>query len=145
MIDKEKMVKALRHCAHDYGNCNSSSCPFYGSHSTNSRVCRYNLMMAAANMLDDNKLEFYARYENFEVRTCAENLTAGNDTIELVKWNGDHCFVIAFFKREEGGYCLHFVGNRFFDHIPADVRANVMEMLDMAQKALNDYFERSKI
>ena len=38
-------------------------------------------------------------------------------THELVKWQGDTCYTVAFFQKHKEGYDMRTVGDRFFqDH-----------------------------
>ena len=38
-----------------------------------------------------------------------------NKAHELVKWEGDTCYVIAFFRQGKEGYDMETVGERFFE------------------------------
>lgn len=53
------------------------------------------------------------RFKNFEVRTNQGN----PEKLEVVKWFGDSCIVIAFIEYDpkEPGWCLRSVGMRFID------------------------------
>lgn len=54
------------------------------------------------------------RFRNIEFRW-----SKCNNKYELVKWNeapnSDTCYVIAFFDRDEEGYNMRTIGNRFFE------------------------------
>ena len=38
-----------------------------------------------------------------------------NSLHELVQWEGERCFVIAFFRAKKEGFDMETVGERFFD------------------------------
>ena len=61
-----------------------------------------------------------------------------NKLHELVKWNQDTCFVIAFFREDKEGYNMETIGDRFFlDH-------NAWIVAKHAIKFLNDCFEEAE-
>ena len=49
------------------------------------------------------------------LRNIEFTYSKGNRAWELVKWNGETCFVIAFFDRHKEGYAMRTVGGRFFE------------------------------
>ena len=39
----------------------------------------------------------------------------GCNTYELIKWSAGYCYVIAFFYRNDEGYDMRTIGERFFE------------------------------
>lgn len=99
------------------------------------------------------QLEFHWKYKNYELRACPKHLARltpdePNETIDLVAFakdgNGkDYCFSLAYFRKDDEGYYLHFVGSRPFEYIDAEDVPFVWAALNSAQKILDAYFELS--
>jgi len=96
------------------------------------------------------KLEFNRKIGNIEVRACPAGLGKPckgkpNDTIDVVMWNEDADgkpwrFSIAYFKRGNEGYSLHFVGARPFMYVAEERVPELWEALHEAQKVLDGWF-----
>ena len=100
-------------------------------------------------------LEFSFKYKDYELRACPSRLVRlspddKNETIDLVKWydyNGQRCcYSLAYFRKNDEGYYLNFVGSRPFDNIaPEDVKI-IWSMLKQAQEILDEFFnEESEV
>jgi len=59
-------------------------------------------------------------------------------THELVKWQGDTCYTVAFFQKHKEGYDMRTVGDRFFQDHDAWIVAK------HAIVFLNDCFDEEK-
>lgn len=96
--------------------------------------------------------EFRWRFHDYEIRTVREQFDNQNGyfnlkskvreniPLELVKWEGSSCYVIAWFCREEhgDGYELHSVGNRLF-HVESGEIAEIWDQLKAGQEMLDKY------
>ena len=98
----------------------------------------------------NKRFDFSWEFRNFEVRTCHEDYENKNSPlqkncpIELVKYFDDKhtsCYVVAYFRLDDEGYELHFVGNRPMQDISGDEMASIWTQLCAAQKMLDAYFE----
>lgn len=60
---------------------------------------------------------FNCRIRDLEVRSCDRLLLdrRPHTTAEIVKWDGDHCWTVARWIKEDDGFSLKFVGDRPFD------------------------------
>lgn len=97
------------------------------------------------------ELNFSWKYKDYELRACPKCLVKTriydkNETIDFIKWatNSDdkkYCFSLAYWRREDEGYELKFVGNRPFDEIETEDIEKVWGALRMAQNVLNEWFK----
>lgn len=96
------------------------------------------------------ELEFSFKYKNYELRACPKHLVHfhpddKNETIDLVRWEHDgekpYCFSLAYFRRNDEGYSLYFVGGRPFRYID-DKDVKVLWLaLKHAQEILDEFFD----
>jgi hypothetical protein len=100
--------------------------------------------------MTEQQLEFSWKYKDYELRACPERLVRfdnePNETIDLVKWytntNGEkRCYSLAYWRKNDEGYYLHFVGNRPFQDILLEDVEVVWKALRVAQKVLDGWFE----
>lgn len=91
--------------------------------------------------------EFDWKFQDFEIRTTKGN---GHPYVELVKWydyKGRRvCFTLAYWYRDkDGGYCLHFVGDRPLEYI-AEIDVSVIwKQLFLAQKMYEDAEKKGEV
>ena len=81
------------------------------------------------------------RVEGLEYRTCDINLGSTKElcTGEIVKWIGDTCYTLAYWKKDSEGFNLKFIGERPFDtNIDKD---EFWSLAEMGQKQLTACFE----
>ena len=93
--------------------------------------------------------EFSFKYKDYELRACPQRLVRfdpnePNETINLVKWDRrddgqPYCYSLAYFRHDDEGYYLHFVGSRPFDHIEPDDVKIIWPALSDAQKILDSF------
>ena len=59
------------------------------------------------------------KYKDFEFRTVDRFLTSKGqlNTVELVKWNGDSCYTLLYWVKDDEGYYITFIGSRPMDDI----------------------------
>lgn len=98
-----------------------------------------------------HKLVFSRKIGNIEIRACPPRLVSvwygePNDTIDVVMWQKDskgkpYCFSIAYFVRDDEGYCLKFVGARPFLYVADERVPELWEALHEAQKVLDGWFD----
>ena len=101
--------------------------------------------------MDTQKLEFNWSYKDYELRACSQRLVLlkddePNETIDLVKWQTDSsgnrsCFSVAYWKKDNEGYYVHFVGSRPFEHIEPEDLEVVWKAMNVAQKVLDGWFD----
>ena len=98
----------------------------------------------------NRNFEFNWEFRNFCIRTVHEDYKDKNSPlrknhpIELIKYFDEKhksCYVVAYFALDEGGYELHFVGNRPMKDITPETMSSVWSQLQAAQKMLDAYFE----
>lgn len=98
----------------------------------------------------NKRFEFSWEFKNFAIRTMHKNYEDRNSPIrkdcpiELIKYLDDKhssCYVVAWFRLDDEGYELHFVGSRPFKDISADEMQSIWPQLQAAQKMLDAYFE----
>ena len=59
--------------------------------------------------------KYQYRINDIEARSCNKFLMSDEDTtIEIVKWQGDICYTLAYWVMDSEGYDLKFVGDRPF-------------------------------
>lgn len=100
------------------------------------------------------KLEFNHKIGNIEVRACPPRLVSmwygePNDTIDVVSWQKDangnpYRFSIAYFKRNDEGYSLKFVGARPFLYVDESRVPELWKALHEAQKVLDAWFDETE-
>ena len=105
--------------------------------------------------MTEQKLEFSWRYEDYELRACPKRLVAfeggePNETIDFIKWQTDssgerYCFSLAYWRRDDEGYELKFVGNRPFVYIEPEHIEIIWKALRVAQKVLDAWFDMESI
>ena len=93
------------------------------------------------------------KYKDYELRACPKGLAKFNDedalneTIELVKWRFNdkdpYCFTIAYWKKNDEGYNLHFVGERFVKYILSEDVSILWKALASAQSFLDSWYAMS--
>lgn len=81
---------------------------------------------------------FHLRLGDVSVRACDEHLASFKElsTAEIIKWQGETCYTVAFWKKGREGYDLHFVGNRPFDISPEIF----FKLARFGQETLNENF-----
>lgn len=93
---------------------------------------------------------FSWKFKNFEIHTVHQDSKDKNSPlrkncpVELVKYFDDkhsNCYVVAWFELDNGGYDLHFIGNRPMKDISAEEISSIWLELQAAQKMLDAYFE----
>lgn len=98
----------------------------------------------------NRNFEFNWEFRNFCIRTVHEDYKdkdsplKKNCPVELIKYFDEKhksCYVVAYFTLDEGGYDLHFVGNRPMKDISPEEMSSVWAQLQAAQKMLDAYFE----
>lgn len=100
------------------------------------------------------KLEFNRKIGNIELRACPVALCTPlkgvpNTTVDVVMWHKEPdgkswCFSIAYFVRDDEGYCLKFVGARPFMYLGESRVPELWEALHEAQKALDAWFDKTE-
>lgn len=92
--------------------------------------------------------DYSFKYKDYELRACPKGLARfnedePNETIELVKWRFDnkepYCFVIAYWTRDDEGYNLQFVGERFVRNISEEDVSILWKAISSAQRVLDDW------
>ena len=101
-------------------------------------------------MNDKHTLEFNWEYKNYALKACPKRLVRfknePNETIDFIKYDTDsngerYCYSLAYWRKDDEGYELKFVGDRPFKHIePEDIEV-VWKALRVAQKVLDGWFE----
>ena len=98
----------------------------------------------------NRNFEFSWEFKDFCVRTVHENWKDRNSPlkkncpVELIKYfdeNHKNCYVVAWFKLDDEGYELHFVGNRPMVNIEVVYRNKVISNSDIIS---SDNVERIK-
>lgn len=97
------------------------------------------------------KLEFNRKIGNIELRACPASLARLRDddpnvTIDIVMWHKDskgkpYCFSIAYWRREDEGYKLKFVGARPFLYVDDSRVPELWEAMQEAQVVLDAWFD----
>ena len=62
-------------------------------------------------------MNFDMRINDMELRSCGKHLLRENikhNTAEIVKWEDDYCYTVAYWIKSKDGYSLHFVSERPF-------------------------------
>lgn len=80
------------------------------------------------------------RMGNLEVRTCDEHLIGDfpHTTMEIVQWETESCYTIAFWSSDKEGYRLRFVCDRPFKYNVDPV--DFMRLAAFGQEELNKFF-----
>lgn len=80
------------------------------------------------------------KYKDFEFRTVNKFLTLKGQlsTVELVKWNGDNCYTLLYWVKDDDGYYIKFVGDRPIGNIvdKQDI-IKIWEYISMIQRFLD--------
>lgn len=95
--------------------------------------------------------DYNFKYKDYELRACPKGLAKffsedeeANETIELVKWRFDnkepYCFVIAYWTKDDEGYSLQFVGDRFIRNILEEDVSILWKAISSAQRVLDDWY-----
>lgn len=94
--------------------------------------------------------DYNFKYKDYELRACPKSLAkfndedAPNETIELVKWRFNdkdpYCFTIAYWKKDDEGYNLYFVGERFVKYILSEDVPILWKALTSAQSFLDSWY-----
>ena len=102
-------------------------------------------------MNNKQKLEFNWEYKDYALRACPKRLARfeedePNETIDFVKYDTDsngkrYCYSLAYWKKDNEGYELKFVGGRPFRYIESEDIEVVWQALRVAQKVLDGWFE----
>ena len=102
-------------------------------------------------MKNEQQLEFCWKFKNYELRACPKRLARlsddeRNETIDFVMWNTDstgkrYCFSLAYWRRDNEGYFLKFVGDRPFQYIASEDVPIVWTALQVAQAMLDKFFD----
>ena len=105
--------------------------------------------------MTEHKLEFSWKYEDYELRACPTRLVRfkddePNSTIDFVKWQTGadgkrSCFSLAYWRRDDEGYELKFVGGRPFVYIEPEHIEIIWKALRVAQKVLDAWFDMESI
>lgn len=91
--------------------------------------------------------KFGRTIKNLELRTCDNHLTSHSEptTANIVRWipsdeGKPFCIVIAYWRKDDEGFYLHFVGSRPFD---AEIDgASFWQLCVLGQKNLDEFFEQ---
>ena len=103
-------------------------------------------------MAKTKKFDFNWEFGLFKIRTVHEDYKDKNSPlrkncpIELIKYFDEKhssCYTVAYFKLDEEGYELHFVGNRPMKDIEPSEMADIWEQLIAAQKMLDAFHDAS--
>lgn len=98
----------------------------------------------------NKRFDFSWEFKNFKIETVHTDYKdkssplRKNCPIQIIRYFDDahtSCYIIAWFKLDDEGYELHFVGSRPFENISPDEISTVWEQLQAAQKMLDAYFE----
>lgn len=92
-----------------------------------------------------NELKFSWKWKKYELCACPETLARvhekqSNETIELKTVEDNVAYTVAYWVRNDEGYYLRTVGDRFFTEIKPDDYTKIIKHLKKAQKALDEYF-----
>jgi len=87
---------------------------------------------------------FSIKYGNIELQSCDEHLCITNNEhncAKIICWQDKFCYVIAYWKLDDEGFDLIFVGSRpFEEHINA---TNFMLLAKEGQERLDEYYENT--
>lgn len=98
----------------------------------------------------NKNFNFSWKFKNFEIRTVHQDYKDRNSPlkknypVELIKYfdeKHDSCYVVAWFRLDNEGYELHFIGNRPMKDISPNEMGSIWSQLQAAQKMLDAYFE----
>lgn len=86
------------------------------------------------------------KYTNDRFRYDSDSAIRRAIPVELVKWDEGHhhCYVVAWWIRDDEGYELHFVGGRPFRDISPEEMAAIWPQLQAAQTMLDAYFDATE-
>lgn len=115
------------------------------------RCCLYFKLELGHDCEKSSKLEFSRKIGNIELRACPTTLARlhdddPNETIDIVMWQKDshgkpYCFSIAYWKRDDEGYELKFVGARPFLYVDDSRIPELWEAMKEAQNVLDAWFD----
>lgn len=83
------------------------------------------------------------KYKNYEFRSVNAKLIRDwkLETVELVKWNKDHCFTLLYWKKEKKGFNITFIGERPFENIKEKDVMEIWRIMSLIQKYLNNLID----
>ena len=83
------------------------------------------------------------RYKDYEFKTVDAYLTRGwgLETVELRKWDEDHCFTLLYWQKAKDGFDITFVGERVFNEIPEEDIIEIWRIMSLIQKYLDGLIE----
>ena len=86
------------------------------------------------------KLNFSAKIDDIEVRSCDIHLCKSGEhvTAEIIKWEKESCYVLAYWVEDSEGFYLKFVGRRPFNDCNKDT---FWTIADFGQTYLDLFFE----
>lgn len=86
------------------------------------------------------------RIGKIEIRTCNESLILDGEhtTMEMICWkrkSDPYCFTLAYWKKDNEGYNLYFVGNLVFQNCDKET---FWKLAKKAQKHLDKHFAQQE-
>lgn len=85
-------------------------------------------------------MDFNIQWDELGLRSCGKHLLregVEHTTAEIIKWQGDTCFVLAYWVKDSEGYDLKFVGSRPFN----EDRDTFWLLAKQGQRMLDIHFE----